>query len=106
MVPSIKTVTQKTGLQRLYFKQSRYDRKISSHTTVEQRQARFLYVSALNERLCTACDHSHAHLIVYAHACGYYSRAATIVFGELQVRLLFEGGYYSGCGFYSNKCGI
>ena len=32
-------------------------------------------------------------------------RAATIIFGELQVRLLFEGGYYSGCGFYSNKYG-
>ena len=32
-------------------------------------------------------------------------RAATISFAELQVRLLFEGGYYSGCGFYSNKYG-
>ena len=33
-------------------------------------------------------------------------RAATISLAELQVRLLFEGGYYSGCGFYSNKYGI
>ena len=37
------------------------------------------------------------------HACGYYSSAAIISFTELQVRLLFEGGYYLGCGFYSNK---
>ena len=28
-------------------------------------------------------------------------RAATISFAELQVRLLFEGGYYSRCGFNS-----
>ena len=71
MVPSIKTVTQKTGLRRLYFKQLRYDRKVSGHATVERRQGHFWYVSALNKRLCTACDHSHAHLIVYAHACGF-----------------------------------
>ena len=43
---------------------------------------------------------------VFTHACGYYSRAATISLAKLQVRLLFEGGYYSGCGFYSNKYGI
>ena len=24
-----------------------------------------------------ACYHSHAHLIVFTHACGYYSRVAT-----------------------------
>ena len=24
-----------------------------------------------------ACGHGHAHLIVFAHACGYYSRVAT-----------------------------
>ena len=24
-----------------------------------------------------ACDHSHTHLVVFAHVCGYYSRAAT-----------------------------
>ena len=24
-----------------------------------------------------ACDRDHAHLLVFAHACGYYSRAAT-----------------------------
>ena len=33
-------------------------------------------------------------------------RAATISLTEFQVWLLFEGGYYSGCGFYSNKYGI
>ena len=44
-----------------------------------------------------------ALLIEFAHA---YSRAATISFTEFQVQLLFEGGYYSGCGFYSNKYGI
>ena len=52
-----------------------------------------------------ACERGHTHLIVFTHACGYYSRAATISLVELQVRLLFEGGYYSGCGFYSNKYG-
>ena len=52
-----------------------------------------------------ACERGHTHLIVFTHACGYYSRAATISLAELQVRLLFEGGYYSGCGFYSNKYG-
>ena len=51
-----------------------------------------------------AYDRGHAHLIyLFMHACGYYSRAATISFAELQVRLLFKRGYYSGCGFYSNK---
>ena len=44
-------------------------------------------------------------LAVFTHACGYPSRTATISFAELQVRLLYEGGYYSGCGFYSNKYG-
>ena len=29
--------------------------------------------------------------------------AAAISFAELQVRLLFEGGYNLGCSFYSNK---
>ena len=102
---SVKTVIQKTGLRELYFKQSRNDQNVSGHATVERRHARLLHVSALNERLCTTCDRSHTHLIVYVHVCGYYSRAATIIFGELQVRLLFEGSYYSGCGFYSNKYG-
>ena len=39
----------------------------------------------------------------HAHQCGYYSRAALILH---QLRLLFEGGYYSGCGYYSSKYGI
>ena len=53
-----------------------------------------------NNRLMV-CERGHTHLIVFTHACDYYSRAATISLAELQVRLLFEGGYYSGCGFYS-----
>ena len=53
-----------------------------------------------------ACERGHTHLIVFTHACGDYSRAATISLAELQLQLLFEGGYYSGCGFYSNKYGI
>ena len=48
----------------------------------------------------------HTHLIVFTHVCGYYLSAATISLAKLQVRLLFEGGYYSGCGFYSNKYGM
>ena len=32
-------------------------------------------------------------LIEIAHACSYYSRAATVSFAEFQVLLLFEGGY-------------
>ena len=93
-VPSVKTATRKTGLRGLYFKQPRNDQKVSGHATVEQRQARLLHVSALNKRLCTACDHSHIHLIVYVHACGYYcfrwcgyySRATTIQ-GAASIRL-------------------
>ena len=36
---------------------------------------------------------------------GYYLRVALISLSTLQVRLLFEGGYYSECGYYSNKYG-
>ena len=53
-----------------------------------------------------ACERGHTNLIAFTHVCGYYSRAATISLVKLQVRLLFEGGYYSGCGFYLNKYGI
>ena len=59
-----------------------------------------------NERVHFTCDRDHTHLIDFAHACSYYSRAATISFTELQVWLLFEGGYYSRCSFYSNKYGM
>ena len=38
--------------------------------------------------------------------CGYYSRAALIFLSWRYVRLLFEGGYYSMCGYYSSKYGI
>ena len=33
---------------------------------------------------------NRTHLIVFTHACGYYSRTATISFAELQVWLLFR----------------
>ena len=58
-----------------------------------------------NERVHFTCDRDHTHLIDFAHACSYYSRAATISFTELHLRLLFKGGYYSRCDFYSNKYG-
>ena len=47
-----------------------------------------------------SCNCSHTHLFVHGHACSYY-----YIFGELQVWLLFEGSYYSGCSFYSSKYG-
>ena len=52
----------------------------------QQNQARdiFCHVFASNRRSFMACEHGHTHLIVFTHACGYYS----------------------GCGFYSNKYGI
>ena len=31
----------------------------------------------MRKQSCMACDHGYAHLIVFMHACGYYSRAAT-----------------------------
>ena len=34
----------------------------------------------------TACDCGHSHLIVFAHVCGYYSRAATIR-GAVSIRI-------------------
>ena len=42
-------------------------------------------------------------VVEFVHTCGYYSRAATISFTEIQVWLLFEGSYYFGCRFYLNK---
>ena len=71
----------------------------------QHNQARdiFCHAFASNRRSFTACERGHTHLIVFTHARGYYSRAATISLAELQVRLLFKGGYYSGCSFYSNK---
>ena len=71
----------------------------------QQNQARdvFCHAFALNWQLFMVCERAHTHLIVFTHACGYYSRPATISLAELQVRLLFEGGYYSGCGIYLNK---
>ena len=61
-----------------------------------QAMAIFCHAFAQNKLSFTACDHGHTHLIEFSHACGYY-------FTELQVWLLFEGGYYSGCGFYLNN---
>ena len=82
-----------------------YHRQQSSYAAVEPSQGCLLPSFCPNERACSTCDRDHTHLVDFAHACGYYSRAATISFTELQVRLLFEGGYYSRCGFYSNKYG-
>ena len=48
----------------------------------------------------------NAHLMNFYRARGYYSRAALIFLRKRYVRLLFEGGYYSMCGYYSNKYGI
>ena len=47
----------------------------------------------------------HANVATPTSLCSCM-RAATISLVDLQVRLLFEGSYYSGCGFYSNKYGI
>ena len=44
-----------------------------------------------------ACSHSTVFIRIVA--------AATINFALSFVRLLFEGGYYSMCGYYSNKYG-
>ena len=51
---------------------------------------------------CPLHDVTFMNIIKYS----YYSRAALISLSSLKVRLLFEGGYYSGCGFYSNKYGM
>ena len=64
----------------------------------QQNQAKDLKVSAMflprtSDRAWLMVAYDHAHLIVFAHACGHYSRAATISFVGLHVRLLFEGGY-------------
>ena len=45
---------------------------------------------------------SWPHLLNCVRAC----MLLLFSFAELQVRILFKGGYYSGCGFYSNKCGM
>ena len=47
---------------------------------------------------------ARVHTYIYIKR-GYYSRPALISLSTLQVRLLFEGGYYSGCSYYSNKYG-
>ena len=52
-----------------------------------------MFLPQTSNRSWLNCDRDHAHLIVFAHACGYYSRAATISFAELHVQLLFEGSY-------------
>ena len=68
---------------------------------LQQNQAKAVFCLhfALNKQARFTCDRDHTHLINIVHVCGYY-------FSELRVWLLFEGGYYSGCGFYSNKYGI
>ena len=58
-----------------------------------------------NKQLFTACNRGHIHWIEFTHVCGYYSRVAAVSFIELQVWLLFEGGYCSGCSFYLHEYG-
>ena len=56
----------------------------------------------MNKRPFASCNRGHTYLIEFMR---YYLRVATLSFAGLHVRLLFEGGYYLGCGFYSNKYG-
>ena len=98
MMPSTKTktVAQKT----LYIQviEIQHVWSISNHTAV--------HVEPITSQGClpswfypkwafATCNHDHTHLINSAMC------AANISFTKLQVWLLFEGGYYLGCGFYS-----
>lgn len=57
-------------------------------------------------RACDACIMiAPPHTSMNNINCGYYSKAAFIYLHTLYVQLLFEGGYYLGCGFYSSKYG-
>ena len=55
---------------------------------------RLSFAMVCPERASTFHMRSWLHPLNRVRAC-YYSRAATISFTELHVRLLFEGGYYS-----------
>ena len=48
----------------------------------------------------------HDVIVMNAIKCGYYLRAALILFVVLCVWILFEGGYYLGYVFYLNKYGM
>ena len=92
-VLSIKIVPQKTGLWGMNFKYSRHDRQRSSHAALEPSQGHFCHASASNEWSFMTYYRDRTHLIEFVHAYSYYLRSATISLAELQVRLLFEGGY-------------
>ena len=49
-----------------------------------------MFLPRTSNRLWLAIVATHACLIVFVHVCGYYSRAATVSFAELQVRLLYS----------------
>ena len=95
-LPSIKIAMRKTMFQD-FSSNNRYDRKMSSHTALEPSQGLFLPCFCLELMIVHRLWSWPRPLIVFAHACSYYSRAATISFTELQVRLLFEGSYCLGC---------
>ena len=82
----------------------RSSKKLLRCSRTKPRLSSTIILPRTSERVST-CDRDHTHLIDFAHACSDYSRAASIPFTELQVQLLFEGGYYSGCGFSSSKSG-
>ena len=77
---------------------------MSSHVALEPSKGRFLSCFFL-EQTIIHCFRSWPHPLNCVCACVWLFRAATISFAELKVRLLFEGSYYSRCGFCSNKYG-
>ena len=81
-------------------------KKLPRYSRTKPRLSSAMVWPQMSELERSTCDRGHTHLIEFVHACGYYLRVATISFAELQVWLLFEGGYYLGYGFYSNKYDI
>ena len=51
----------------------------------------FCHVYAVNQWSFMTCDHGHTHLIVFAHACGYYffcrAPCVTTIWGWLLIRV-------------------
>ena len=45
---------------------------------IVQSKAVFCYGFTSNEGAHSICDCGHTHLVKFTHACGYYSRVATI----------------------------
>ena len=76
MVPSIKVAPQKLV----------YDTIDKEAATLPQNRAKAI---APSKRSFTIGNCNHAHSIEFVCACGYYSRAVTNSFAELQVWLLW-----------------